>query len=212
MEFTFTRASSFWIWNLSPIHFEPGLLLVFSHAYPSFQFQKLFGILLHRHIPLPGRPPLVMQDTLFPFCLWLEYHGFFYLRDYAFWGSRGDWKGWKALSPLSNILPAYDAFKSYLHGIASLNHKVKDSRGWGKTGIYTVKYGYHYLQGTGNEPCYNKCLNVWNSDSIPKINIFFWLLVKKIWSQLIISWNGVFTGHRDALFASSRKKRLNIYF
>jgi len=187
MEFTFTRASSFWICNLSPIHFEPGLLLVFSHAYPSLQFQKLFGILLHRHIPLSGRPPLVMQDTLFPLCLWLEDHDFFYLRDYAFWGSRGDWKGWKALSPPSNLLPTYDAFKSYLHGIAPLNHRVKDSRGWGKTGIYTLKDGYHYLQSTRNKPCYSKWSNLWNSDNIPKINSFFGFWLRTSFSQLIIS-------------------------
>ena len=54
-----------------------------------------------------GRPNLSSKAEFLPLCRWLEDHGYKSLKDFAIWGSRGDWKGLIRLNPPSHLDPLY---------------------------------------------------------------------------------------------------------
>ena len=64
------------------------------------------------------------------------------------------------------------------HGISPLSLREKYLRGWGKSGIYTIKEGYQSLKNSGNGTQQRIWGKVWDSFCIPKTNVFFWILTK----------------------------------
>ena len=108
----------------------------------------------------------------------MQNHNINKIKDIEEWNNDGDWVSWKALQDPLHLQNDYSLFSSQLHGIAPLSIRSHDSKGWGKMGFYMVKEGYQMLKR--NRDRNHKCLwdKVWNSDNIPKINIFFCLSVK----------------------------------
>ena len=133
-----------------------------------------------------GSPPLESNTNLLTLRRWMEVQGFNNLNALVTWGPRGNWNGWKNINPPSHLRQDYDVLSSFLHGIAPLNSRAKDLRGWGKTVTYTVKEGYQTLKNNGPRHQQRIWEKIWSSDSIPKINIFFWLLAK---NKLLITEN-----------------------
>ena len=96
-----------------------------------------------------GRPTLASKSEFLPLRRWLD-HGYKTLKDFAIWGSRGDWNGWIQLNPPSHLDPLYASFNSFLHGIAPLNLSEKDLKGWGNRITYTIEEGFLSIQNSGN--------------------------------------------------------------
>ena len=68
---------------------------------------------------LGGKRNLHMESTeILPLCRWLEDHELKTLKYYAIWGSRGDWIGWKLLSPPPHLslstIPSHPSYMEFL--------------------------------------------------------------------------------------------------
>lgn len=62
-----------------------------------------------------------------------------------------------------------------LKGAAPIQKTRPNSKGWGSQG-YSVTAGYSQLKNTGGHQSSAKWKNIWNWDSLPKINFFNWTL------------------------------------
>jgi hypothetical protein len=66
-----------------------------------------------------------------------------------------------------------------LEDVAPVNRTMKDSWGWGQTGVYTTIAGYIVLQASRNNSQTSAFWkNVWEPLALPKVNFFFWTLVQ----------------------------------
>ena len=73
---------------------------------------------------------------------WLDHLNIITLYDLSSWKNNGRWDGWKALEVPEHLKLDFNALCSVLQGSAPIHNQLLDSRGWGKSGIYTVKEGY----------------------------------------------------------------------
>ena len=85
----------------------------------------------------------------------------------------------------------FTALFSIFQGFAPIHNYLLDSKGWGKSGIYTVKEGYGIISNIEDIiSADNKWNKVWYNDGLPKINVLFRILA-----------------HRKILTAKNLKKR-----
>ena len=102
------------------------------------------------------------------------------LFDILEWTRLGAWKIWKILNPPLHLQHEYILFLSHLHGKSPIHLHEKDSRGWVRYGVYTVKEGYKILEDRAPRSSSNLWCKVWNTYCIPKINLFLLLEHNKL--------------------------------
>jgi hypothetical protein len=107
-----------------------------------------------------------------------QYHMIY---DILEWNEDGSWKGWKleipSPPPPPHLQPQVHILFKYLKGASPLHQNSQYSRGWGAVG-YTIKEGYkELLANKRNQTQTTWWKNVWNSDVLPKINLFCWTLM-----------------------------------
>ena len=73
---------------------------------------------------------------------WLDHLNIFTLYDLSSWENNGRRGGWKSLDVPENLTLDFNALFSILQGFVPVHSQLLDSRGWGKSRIYTVKEGY----------------------------------------------------------------------
>ena len=123
-----------------------------------------------------GQPPRSSLPGQALLADWASEQGIITLFDLSQWDTKGQWTGWKELSPPAHLVNVADSLLSSLHGLSPTRVTAKDHIGWGKLGQYNVKDGYKKIT---MEPLVADRLwkKVWHPDSIPKVNSFTWILV-----------------------------------
>ena len=70
---------------------------------------------------------------------WLDTLNIFTLYYLSSWKNNVRWIGWKALDMPKHLRLDFNALSSILQGSTPIDSQLLDNRGWGKSGIYTVK-------------------------------------------------------------------------
>ena len=71
-----------------------------------------------------------------------------------------------------------EQFMNFLSSIVPVARESKYCQGWGNTSSYNSAYGYRVflaLPNATNNPAIWK--NLWNSPTLPKIDLFYWTMV-----------------------------------
>jgi len=124
-----------------------------------------------------GKQPLQELRELHHVSLWCSTYGINTLFDMIFdWLPSGSWVGWVLADLLPHLSPLFQIIFSSLQGCARHHLSSPDSRGLGSRS-YLVHSGYEFLLSNSNLPPKAKLWNIiWDSKSLPKINIFYWTL------------------------------------
>jgi hypothetical protein len=125
-----------------------------------------------------GREPLAKNMDIIDLRDWMERAGVNILYDLSKWDQHGDWAGWDFHGVLARLSLQQSMLIDLLEDAALVNRTMKDSWGWGQTGVYTIAARYKVLQASRNS---SQTLafwkNVWEPLAIPKVNFFIWTLV-----------------------------------
>ena len=123
-----------------------------------------------------GQPKRSSLSGMSSFSDWLSEQNMHTLFDLCTWETNGNWLGWKDISPPHHLRDVAETLLSTLHGLSPSCLSIKDRVGWGKTGQYNVKEGYNLIskEHMSAEKVWKL---VWHPDSIPKVNMFTWLLL-----------------------------------
>ena len=121
--------------------------------------------------------PLAEDQELRDLSRWMKNAGLVSLWDISNWKDK-EWVDWKKPELPIDLASAWQKFRLRLKGKAPTHEEKHDQRGWGsKTGAYTVEQGYKKLREVPHVP---PCPAMWKGlllqRSIPKIDIFNWLL------------------------------------
>jgi hypothetical protein len=130
------------------------------------------------HDRIMGREPLAENVDITDLRDWMERAGVNSLYDLSKWDEHGDWAGWDFHGVPARLSLQQSTLVDLLEDTTPVNRTMKDSWGWGQTGVYTTVGGYRILQASRNSsqtPDFWK--NVWEPLAIPKVNFFFWTLV-----------------------------------
>ena len=88
------------------------------------------------------------------------------------------WKGWIMPEFPDELAGEKNNFMDYLTGLAPVAKRMKDRCGWGgSSGRYTSAHGYKVystITNVANNPSIWK--NLWESITLPKIDVFCWTL------------------------------------
>jgi ribonuclease HI/exonuclease III len=125
-----------------------------------------------------GREPLAENEDITDLRDWLQRAGVNRLYDLSKWDEHGDWAGWDFHGVPARLSQQLSTLEDMLEDAAPVNRTMKDSWGWGQTGVYTMAEGYRNLQASRNNsqtPAFWK--SVWEPLAVPKVNFFFWTLV-----------------------------------
>lgn len=111
---------------------------------------------------------------------WLNASGKSTLWDISTWeGTR--WAGWSLFDLPLDLLQDSICLRAMLNGVSPSHIRRKDRCGWGTSTVgFTVAQGYANLTSIPNvppDPAPWKA--VWGIPSLPKINMFFWLLCQR---------------------------------
>ena len=106
------------------------------------------------------------------------------LYDISKWGNeRGKpWQGWEVGNLPQDLENDWGALKLSLQGKAPIKKIGKDERGWGKNvKPYSTLLGYNTFRNIPHVPP-NPSLwkSIWNTKTIPKIDLFLWTLSHSI--------------------------------
>jgi hypothetical protein len=103
---------------------------------------------------------------------WLSSEGRSTLFDISNWHPNNNWKSWNLGEVPPLLREEAKQFLQKISGSAPVHLSKKDDRSWGKEG-YTVKSGYkQLLEDNGIPPKSTIWKEIWNPNSLPKINIF----------------------------------------
>jgi hypothetical protein len=132
------------------------------------------------HDSILGDPPLDLRQDLRRLKDWMESQNLKTLFDISIWGNDRckSWQGWGVGNIPPDLEGDWSTLKLCLQGKAPLKKKGKDERGWGKNAKpYTTANGYRLTINVPNVPP-NPILwkAIWQSKSIPKIDMFIWTL------------------------------------
>eukprot|EP00253_Pinus_taeda_P033982 PITA_33982 len=121
------------------------------------------------------------------------------------WDHRGDWAGWDFRGVPARLSLEQTLLEDLLEEAAPINRSMKDSSGWGQSGVYTTAAGYRALQASRNSrqtPAFWK--NVWDSLALPKVNLFFWTLVhNKLLTSDNLEKRNIARPHRCVLYSNN---------
>ena len=111
---------------------------------------------------------------------WLSAAGKSTLWDISTWAGT-HWTGWDFLDVPPELLQDCKIFHSKLNGIAPTHRCKRDSRGWGTlVAGYTVAQGYAMLILRPHvPPDLAPWAAIWRLHSLPKIDMFCWILCHK---------------------------------
>eukprot|EP00253_Pinus_taeda_P015605 PITA_15605 len=130
------------------------------------------------HDRIMDRDPLAEFDEIAELRIWLERAGINSLYDLSNWDCHDDWQGWDFFGVPERLNQQKCALEELLEEAAPVNRKMKDTWGWGRSGSYTTAAAYNALQPNRNcskLPDFWK--KVWEPLALPKVNLFFWMLV-----------------------------------
>lgn len=90
-----------------------------------------------------------------------------------------DWHSWKVNDLPGHLQEQWQLFLICIKGSTPINFKIEDQRMWNRSpGGYTVKKGYNFLLESHTLPPPALIWNrIWSVDSLPKINVFSWMLI-----------------------------------
>jgi ribonuclease HI len=127
-----------------------------------------------------GDPPLGLRQDLLRLKDWMESQNIITLFDISTWGEDKfmTWQGWGVLNRPPDLEREWSTLQLCLQGKAPLKKKGKDERGWGRNAkAYTTAEGYHLITNVPNVlPNPTIWRAIWQSKSIPKIDLFIWTL------------------------------------
>ena len=86
------------------------------------------------NINILGQPPFSSITGLTPLSEWVCDQGINTLYDISRWDTKGQWTGWKELSPPVHLANATASLLSSLHGLSPSRVSAKDRLRWGKSG------------------------------------------------------------------------------
>jgi len=121
--------------------------------------------------------PLAEDQELRDLSRWMKNTGLVTLWDISIWKDK-EWVDWKKPELPIDLVSAWQKIRFRLKGKAPTHEEKHDQRGWGsKTGAYTIEQGYKKLREVPHvPPCPVMWKGLWLQKSIPKINMFNWLL------------------------------------
>jgi hypothetical protein len=94
------------------------------------------------------------------------------LFDISVWNDNGSWTDWNLGNVPQHLAEQAQVLITLLKGATTIQKTRPDNRGWGSQG-YSVTTGYNQrLDNTGGHQSSTKWKNIWNRDSLPKINFF----------------------------------------
>lgn len=109
---------------------------------------------------------------------WMKSRGFTTLYSISSWENR-NWQEWYIPSIPQNLKGQWDSLPHHLKGVAPTSMEEEDTFVWDPSGgSYTVKIGYTTLQEEQNQQDWAPWKFIWKTESLPKIKIFIWTLLK----------------------------------
>jgi hypothetical protein len=130
-----------------------------------------------------GDPPLEHRQDLLCLKNWMDSQNIVTLSDISIWGEDRlqSWQGWGVPNRPTALDCHWSALKRCLQGKAPLKKKGKDERGWGRNArAYTTAEGYQLFNNVPTAmPNSTLWKAIWQSNSLPKIDLFIWTLAHK---------------------------------
>jgi hypothetical protein len=130
-----------------------------------------------------GDPPLEHRQDLLCLKNWMDSQNIVTLSDISIWGEDRlqSWQGWGVPNRPTALDCHWSALKRCLQGKAPLKNKGKDERGWGRNArAYTTAEGYQLFNNVPTAmPNPTLWKAIWQSNSLPKIDLFIWTLAHK---------------------------------
>jgi ribonuclease HI len=130
-----------------------------------------------------GDPPLEHRQDLLCLKNWMDSQNIVTLSDISIWGEDRlqSWQGWGVPNRPAALDRHWCALKRCLQGKAPLKKKGKDERGWGRNArAYTTAEGYQLFNNVPTAmPNPTLWKAIWQSNSLPKIDLFIWTLAHK---------------------------------
>eukprot|EP00253_Pinus_taeda_P022073 PITA_22073 len=128
-----------------------------------------------------GLPPLITIEEAIPIIHHLNCKGIQKLHQISKWDdNNGAWIGWE-FPPIPPMLDSsLKILQSNLQNRAPIRRGAIDGFRWDPTGSnYSIKSGYQYISNDIHQiPIWNHWRIIWNSEAIPKVKFFNWLLLK----------------------------------
>lgn len=125
-----------------------------------------------------GENPLNQQQNLKGLQRWMEEQSFNTLYSISDW-DQDNWVRWKKLAIPPRIKIKWEILKVHLAGAVPINIEEQDDFVWDPNGgDYTVKSRYNLPQKLHNQNDWSLWKAAWNLESLPKIKIFTWTLLK----------------------------------
>eukprot|EP00253_Pinus_taeda_P003328 PITA_03328 len=128
-----------------------------------------------------GLPPLNSFDEAIPIIHHLNCKGIQKLHQISKWDDNtGAWIGWD-FPPIPPVLePSLKILQNNLQNRAPIKKGAADGFRWDPTGSnYSIKSGYQYICNDIHQtPTWIHWRIIWNSEAIPKVKFFNWLLLK----------------------------------
>eukprot|EP00253_Pinus_taeda_P016388 PITA_16388 len=128
-----------------------------------------------------GQPPIGSNMEVIPAISWLNENGIWCLAQISQWEIHSQaWAGWKLPDYPRELETSIAALKNHLHSKAPTQRSKQDGYRWDPTGTqYTVKAGHQQLcDSTFPQDIWSQWKLVWRAEAPPKVNFFFWLLLK----------------------------------
>jgi ribonuclease HI/exonuclease III len=130
-----------------------------------------------------GDPPLVWNQNLHRLKIWMEEQNLKTLFDISAWGAgrHKQWQGWTANNLPLDLEADWGIFKLSMQGKAPIRRGARDKRGWGKEAKpYSTSLGYAtFLSLPQALPNPEIWKIIWNTKTIPKVDMFLWTLGHK---------------------------------
>eukprot|EP00253_Pinus_taeda_P034761 PITA_34761 len=122
--------------------------------------------------------PLAENEEITKLKHWLERAGIKIIYDLSNWDCHDNWESWDFFGVPERLQQQKSVLEALLEDATPVNRKMKDSWGWGRSGIYTIVVAYNSLlpnRNNSKSPDFWK--KVWEPLALPKVNFFFWTLV-----------------------------------
>lgn len=122
--------------------------------------------------------PLNQQQNLRGLQRWMEEKSFITLYSILDWDQNNQVR-WKKLATPPRLKSRREILKVHLAGVTPIILEEQYDLVWDPNGgDYTVKSGYNLLQKLHNQNYWSLWKETWNSESLPKIKVFIWTLLK----------------------------------
>jgi hypothetical protein len=132
---------------------------------------------------IQGDPPLEWNQNLHRLKAWMEEQNLKTLFDISAWGAgrHKQWQGWTVSNLPLDLETDWGNFKISMQGKAPIRRGARDKRGWGKEAKpYSTSLGYSTFLSLPHAPPNPEIWKIiWNTKTIPKVDMFLWTLGHK---------------------------------